>query len=113
MVNTCVIDASRSQKVADALFDKSVTCHKKSELRAVLEVDFVCNKGYRRYYIQTALAMPDDIKAGQELASLRKIDDGFRKFIILGTPTPRYQNDYGITIMNVYDFLLDADSLNA
>ena len=81
--------------------------------RSVLEVDFVCNKGYRRYYIQTALAMPDDIKAGQELASLRKIDDGFRKFIILGTPTPRYQNDYGITIMNVYDFLLDADSLNA
>lgn len=81
--------------------------------RSVLEVDFVCNKGYRRYYIQTALAMPDEAKTNQELSSLRKIDDGFRKFVILGTPTPRYQNDDGITIMNIYDFLLDADSLNA
>lgn len=81
--------------------------------RSLLEVDFVCNKGYRRYYIQTALAIPDDIKANQEFASLRKIDDGFSKVVILGSPTPRYQNSDGITIMNVFDFLLNADSLSA
>lgn len=53
------------------------------------------------------------MKARQELASLRKINDGFSKFVILGSPTPRYQNSDGITIMNVFDFLLNPDSLGA
>ena len=80
--------------------------------RSLLEVDFVCNKGYRRYYIQTALAMPDAEKANQELNPLRKIEDGFQKFVILGSPTPKYQNSEGITIMNIFDFLLHPDSLS-
>lgn len=79
--------------------------------RTPLEVDFVCNQGYRRYYIQSAYALPSVDKMNQEFKSLKKINDGFRKFVIVGTPTPTYQNDDGIMIMNVYDFLMNDDSL--
>lgn len=80
--------------------------------RMPLEVDFVCNQGYRRYYIQSAYALPSSDKMNQEFKSLKKINDGFRKFVIVGTPTPTYQNDDGILIMNVYDFLMNDDSLS-
>ncbi|MCD8292120.1 MAG: ATP-binding protein [Prevotella sp.] len=72
-----------------------------------LEVDFVCNKGYKRYYIQSALTLDSQDKMQQELNSLLKIKDGFQKFVIVGTPTPTYQNEDGIIIMNIYDFLMD------
>lgn len=81
--------------------------------RKMLEVDFVCNKGYRRHYIQTALSLHSEEKKSQETLSLRKIGDGFSKVLIVGMPTPRYQNADGITIMSIYDFLLNADSLDA
>lgn len=55
--------------------------------------------------------MPTADKMHQEFQSLKKINDGFRKFVIVGTPTPTYQNDDGIMIMNVYDFLMNDDSL--
>lgn len=74
--------------------------------RSYLEVDFVCNRGYKRYYVQSALAMPTNEKIEQELSSLRKINDGFEKLVITGNPTPTYQNDDGIIIMSIYDFLM-------
>ena len=80
--------------------------------RSSLEVDFVCNQGYRRYYIQSAYALPDRAKMDQEMSSLLKISDGFRKFIISGQPTPMYQNDDGIMIMNIWDFLMNPESLS-
>lgn len=79
--------------------------------RATLEVDFVCNQGYHRYYIQSAYALPTDDKIRQEFNSLLRIKDGFKKYVIVGTPTPTYQNEAGITIMNIYDFLMNPDSL--
>ena len=79
--------------------------------RSYLEVDFVCNTGYRRYYIQSALAMPTNEKLEQELNSLKKINDGFKKFVIVGNVTPTYQTDDGITIMSIYDFLTDENIL--
>lgn len=79
--------------------------------RSYLEVDFVCNRGYKRYYIQSALAMPTDDKLEQELNSLKKINDGFKKFVIVGNMTPTYQTDDGITIMSIYDFLLNENML--
>lgn len=79
--------------------------------RSYLEVDFVCNRGYKRYYIQSALAMPTDDKMEQELNSLKKINDGFKKFVIVGNMTPTYQTDDGITIMSIYDFLLNENIL--
>lgn len=79
--------------------------------RTTLEVDFVCNQGYKRYYIQSAYALPTKEKMQQELHSLLQIKDGFKKYVIVGTPTPTYQNEEGIIIMNIYDFLMDPKSL--
>lgn len=79
--------------------------------RCTLEVDFVCNQGYRRYYIQSALALPSKEKKEQEMQSLLKIKDGFTKYVIVGTPTLSYQNEQGIVIMNIHDFLMNEKSL--
>lgn len=79
--------------------------------RATLEVDFVCNQGFKRYYIQSAYALPTEEKLKQELNSLLRIKDGFMKYVIVGTPTPTYQTEDGIVIMNIYDFLTDPNSL--
>ena len=80
--------------------------------RSILEVDFVCNQGYKRFYIQSAYALPTEEKKEQELNSLLKIKDSFPKIVIVGTPTPTYQTEEGITVMNVYDFLMNKNSLN-
>lgn len=80
-------------------------------MRKQLEVDFVCNKGSKRYYIQTAYSMPTAEKMEQEQRSLVKIDDSFKKIIITkDTPAPTY-NEAGILVMSVYDFLLNSNSL--
>lgn len=79
--------------------------------RSTLEVDFVCNQGYKRYYIQSAYALPTEEKMQQEMNSLQKIKDSFQKYIIVGTPTPTYQTEDGIVIMNIYDFLSNPNSL--
>lgn len=78
--------------------------------RSNLEVDFVCNEGSRRYYIQSAFRMPDESKLRQEEASLRNIDDSFKKIIILGEETPVIHTESGITIISIYDFLLNENS---
>lgn len=80
-------------------------------VRKYLEVDFVCNHGSRRYYIQSAYRMIDEDKVKQEEASLRNIDDSFKKIIILGEYTPVLHNESGITIISIYDFLLKENSL--
>ena len=79
--------------------------------RKVLEVDFVCNRGGKRYYIQSALSLPTPEKVEQEQNSLLRIDDNFQKMIIVGGMTPTHINDNGIIIMNIYDFLLNENSL--
>lgn len=75
--------------------------------RVNLEVDFVCNHGYNRVYIQSAYALSDNIKRQQELASLNKITDGFRRIVIAGSMQPTCMNDNGILFVNVLDFLLE------
>ena len=80
----------------------------KSE-RKQLEVDFVCNQGDQRIYIQSALIMDSAEKKDQELASLRKIDDSFQKVVIVGGMQPTYRSEEGILIMNIYDFLLGRE----
>lgn len=75
------------------------------------EVDFVCNQGSRRYYIQSAYKMVDEEKVRQEEASLKNIDDSFKKIIILGEYTPVLHSEAGITILSIYDFLLKENSL--
>ncbi|MDE6410067.1 MAG: ATP-binding protein [Muribaculaceae bacterium] len=80
-------------------------------VRQYLEVDFVCNQGSKRYYLQSAYKMIDQEKVKQEEASLRNIDDSFKKIIILGEHTPVIHTEAGITIISIYDFLLKENSL--
>ena len=84
---------------------------KGTKVRRMLEVDFVCNRGYKRCYIQSALSLSDREKMQQESASLLRIDDSFMKYVITGDRIKKYQNDDGIVIMNVLDFLLDEQSV--
>lgn len=79
--------------------------------RSTLEIDFVCNMGSRRYYIQSAYRMDTEEKSLQEQASLTNVDDSFKKIIIVGEETPVTRNEYGITTMSIYDFLLSSNSL--
>ncbi len=84
---------------------------KGNSVRKQLEIDFVCNKGSKRYYIQSAYAVPDQEKMEQEQRSLMLTGDFFKRMIITkDSPAPHY-NDSGILIMNVYDFLLNENSL--
>ena len=76
-----------------------------------LEVDFVCNKGNQRYYIQSAFSIPNVEKMAQEQASLDRIDDSFKKIIITQDRTKLWRNEKGYVIMNVLDFLLKENSL--
>lgn len=80
--------------------------------RKQLEVDFVCNQGSKRIYIQSAFRLATAEKREQELRSLRLIDDSFRKYVITEDPIKKHQNEDGIVFMNLYDFLLDEDALN-
>lgn len=80
--------------------------------RQYLEVDFVCNQGSKRYYIQSAYRLSDEEKVRQEEASLRNIDDSFKKIIVLGEYTPVLHNEAGITTISIYDFLLNPNSLD-
>ena len=78
--------------------------------RVTLEVDFVCNKGSERIYIQSAWRMPDAEKMEQEKRSLRLVDDSFRKLLIVGEHTKQWSDENGVQIMSIYDFLLDWSS---
>lgn len=81
------------------------------QVRRQYEIDFVCNLGSKRYYIQSAYRMEDDAKVAQEEASLRNVDDSFKKIVIVGEHTPVLRNDAGITTISIYDFLLNPNSL--
>ena len=76
-----------------------------------IEVDFVCNQASRRYYIQSAYAIPDREKMAQESASLDRIGDSFKKIIIVHDYISPRHNEKGYLIINVMDFLLNPDSL--
>ena len=88
------------------------TNEKGNSVRRQLEIDFVCNKGSKRYYIQSAYAIPDQAKMEQEQRSLMLTGDFFKRIIITkDTPAP-YYNENGVLIMSVYDFLLNENSLD-
>lgn len=81
------------------------------KIRKQLEVDFVCNKGSKRFYIQSAYALPDKEKMEQEQRSLVNTGDGFKKIIIAKDAVAPLYNEKGILVMSVYDFLLNPDSM--
>lgn len=79
--------------------------------RVTYEIDFVCNKGNQRYYIQSAYRLDSEEKIRQEENSLRNVDDSFKKIIIVGNPILVERDNAGITTMSIYDFLLKENSL--
>lgn len=81
-------------------------------VRKQLEVDFVCNLGSSRYYIQSAYSLPDETKRSQEIRPFRKIDDSFKKIVITKDIVQPYYDDYGILTVNIYDFLLDPEIIH-
>ena len=80
-------------------------------VRKNTEVDFVANLGSRRYYIQSALEMPTEEKKAQEEKSLLGIKDAFKKIVIVKNSITPYQDENGITIIGLKDFLLNSNSL--
>ena len=82
-----------------------------NSIRKLLEIDFICNQSSKRYYIQSAYAIPDQAKLEQEKRSLMMTGDFFKRVIITkDVPVPHYSED-GVLIMSVYDFLLNENSL--
>ena len=77
--------------------------------RKQLEIDFVCNKGSNRCYIQSALSLPDQEKIKQETNSLLRIDDSFKKMVIIGGNAKPWMDDNGIQFLNIYDFMLNNE----
>lgn len=80
-------------------------------VRVQAEVDFVCNKADKRYYIQSALSIPDKEKMLQEQNSLTRINDSFKKIIIVKDAIKTHYNEDGVLILNLFDFLLEENSL--
>lgn len=73
------------------------------------EIDFVVNKGDQKYYIQSAYSIPDEEKRQQELASLLRVTDSFRKIVIVGDDIRPYIDENGIYFTGLFDFLLKDD----
>ena len=76
-----------------------------------LEIDFIANKGNNKIYIQSAFNMPNEEKINQEERPLLKVNDSFKKIIIVKDYIKRTRNENGIITMSIFDFLLDQNSL--
>ena len=104
-------------KIMGFNLDVGVVEYSKSEngksVRVQAEVDFVCNKGDKRYYIQSALSIPDREKMLQEQNSLTRIADSFKKIIIVKDAIKTHYNEDGVLILNLFDFLLRENSLES
>lgn len=79
--------------------------------RSQFEIDFVCNQGSRRYYVQSAYRMESEEKKEQEKRSLLNVDDSFKKIIIVGDEQLVRRDNDGITTISIFDFLLNNNSL--
>lgn len=101
----------RGYNVDVGMVEYNFCTEEKKRVQKQLEVDFVCNQGSKRIYIQSALALPSQEKEEQEQLPLKNINDSFKKVIIV-KDAPTHYNESGILILNLFDFLLKEDSLN-
>ena len=81
------------------------------QMRKQLEVDFICRKGSKRYYIQSAYMLPTEEKMTQEIRPFLKINDSFKKIVITSNAPKPFYDENGILMMSVFDFLLNPESL--
>lgn len=101
----------RGMKVDVGMVLQSTKDDEGKYVRRQFEVDFVCNQGSKRVYIQSAYRLPTPEKWDQETKSLKSVEDSFSKIIITLDPVLRHFDSHGILILNLYDFLLDPNSL--
>ncbi len=80
-------------------------------MKKQLEIDFICNLGSMKYYVQSAFSLPDEEKRAQEIKPFKKINDSFKKIIITKDIVKSYYDENGILTMSIYDFLTDEKSL--
>lgn len=102
----------RGYSVDVGVVEKVTTDKNGKSIRKQYEVDFVANDSDRRYYIQSAYAIPDEDKMNQETASLRNIPDSFKKVLIVKEDIEPHLNEEGILIIGLFDFLLTPNSLD-
>ena len=100
---------SRGFNVDVGIVPVSIRGEEGKPVRKQLEVDFVCNKGYDRVYIQSAFAMPSEKKRNQEVRPFCKINDSFSKVIVTKDMVPMFKDENGILTINIFDFLLNPD----
>lgn len=82
------------------------------DVRTQLEVDFVANDGGKIYYIQSALNVDEEDKRNQEINSLRRIPDSFKKIVVVKDAIMPWTDDNGILYIGIKEFLLDANAIN-
>lgn len=94
------------------IIEHTIRDKEKKQKQIQLEVDFVCNKGMNKYYIQSAFSIPNEEKMNQETSSLDKINDSFKKIIVTQDFSKPWKTEKGYLIINIIDFLLDSNSLD-
>ena len=102
---------SRGYNVDVGVINTSETNAESRSSRKQLEIDFVCNKGSRRYYVQSAYSLPTHKKTLQEQRSLLKIDDSYKKIIVAKDVVAPWYTEEGVLVTGLFDFLLDEESL--
>lgn len=102
---------SRGYRVDIGVVETYETNSKGKKIKKQLEVDFIANKGNKKYYIQSAFEMSTPEKMEQEKKSLNKLNDSFKKFIIVKDDIKTTIDDNGLITMGIYDFLLNENSL--
>ena len=103
----------RGYDVDVGVVEKHIVTDDGKKVRKKLEVDFVVNRGSRRYYIQSALSVADPEKQKQEIASLIQIPDSFKKIIVVRDYIKPWQDENGILYIGIEQFLLDDNALEA
>ena len=93
------------------IIEHTIRDKEKKQKQIQLEVDFVCNKGMNKYYIQSAFSIPNE-EMNQETSSLDKINDSFKKIIVTQDFSKPWKTEKGYLIINIIDFLLDSNSLD-
>lgn len=103
---------AREFDVDVGMVEYNFTTDEGKKQRKQLEVDFVANKGSKRYYIQSALSVDDDEKRAQETASLRRVADSFRKIVVVKEDIIPWHDDSGILYVGIERFLLDENAMD-
>lgn len=101
----------RGYNIDVGVVEKFVNNKNDKTIRKIFEIDFICNQGSKRYYVQSAYSLDSEEKKTQEKNSLINVNDSFKKIIIVNDNTISYYDNDGIKTMNLKDFLLDIDSL--